>query len=171
MGAYGIPIIAVSVTLAALGFSIFSTVYSNLVHSAEMADGNAIQSGGRKSYLYWSGLSNHLRELVKSRAYSANLCYLSLLSIVATLILYLISAPDFSGTLMKSFCAGTFVLSVVLLGVALFFATFLWGHKRAKGQKGKEHKGFLWLLLKVLRKVFWPVYAHAERLPFDLSEE
>ncbi|HEY55487.1 MAG TPA: hypothetical protein G4N91_04345 [Dehalococcoidia bacterium] len=162
MDLYGVALIAIAFTLAALGFSIFNTVYSSLVHNAEMAEGNSLQSN-TMTRSYWRKAMNNFRELARSRAYSANLCYLSLLSIATTLILYLISAPNFSGTVINWFCVGTFLLALVLLGSALVFATFLIGYRKAIKPQSKEH-GFL---LRLLRKFFWPVYADVKGLTED----
>jgi small-conductance mechanosensitive channel len=152
----GIPLIPISITLAALGFSIFSTIYSNLVHDAEMAEGNVFQSSGT-SYRYWRKASNNFRELARSRAYSANLCYLSLLFIIAALITYF--TP-----LTKYVCFATFVIGVMLLIVALIFAAFFVGYRRATKRASKKRGGFRRCLLKLLHRFLWPVNPNVKRL-------
>jgi len=79
-----IAAISAVLTLSALGFSIFASIYSNLLHTAEMADGNALQ-GNEISKPYWCKASNRLRNQVKLRAYSANCCFYSLISIIVCL--------------------------------------------------------------------------------------
>jgi hypothetical protein len=155
LGQYGMPLIAICLTLAALGFSIFGTIYSNLVHSAEMAEGNALQSKG-KPFQYWGNLSCTLRNLVRSRAYSANLCYLSLLLTIVSLVLLLFSAPNFTHTLRMGFCIGTFKVAVALLFAALFVAAFYSGYKKSIKLEIKRHGKLCKCLLKLLR-LFWPV--------------
>jgi dolichol kinase len=159
----GVPLIAISVTLAALGFSIFSSIYSNLVHSAQMADGNAIQ-GDATARRNWLKLSIHLRELARSRAYSANLCYLGLLFTIFTLIIYFTPLTEYV-------CFATLVISLVLLITALVFASFLVGSKRSGKRKVKKRGNFCDRLMKLLFRVLWPVDSNVKRLPLDCSEE
>ena len=104
-----IVVISTFLAIEVLGFSIFASIYSNLTHNAEMADGNALQ-GNEISILYWRKLSNKLRGLARSRAYSANWCFWGL---VASII-----------TLATQFCLIAFSISIIFLCIALALARF-----------------------------------------------
>ena len=154
-----IPIITISLTLAALGFSIFGTIYSNLIHNAEMAWGNMLQCNtGDTALSYWRKAERNFRRLAKVRAYLANFCYLSLLFIIATLILYLFSCTCYSIT---------FLIAIVFLFMALVVAFVVallpcrcWNYIKPKT---KKRRMFSRCLLRVWR-LLWPLDTGVPRL-------
>jgi len=113
-------ILGILLTLAVLGFSIFGSVYSNLMRNAEMADGNELQCNVI-SKVYWIKASRHFRGLARSRAITANLCCWSLGFIIITLIVFF--------SLRGYFCLATFIIAVIFLIVASFFTVVLFGRK------------------------------------------
>jgi len=151
----GMPIIAVFLTLAALGFSIFGTIYSNLIHNAEMAEGNALQPNVILQ-AYWLKASRRFRGLARSRAYSANLCFWSLLLIIITLILFF--------TPLRIPCLVTFIIAGVFLVIALIVAKRLCGYKKSSKletkRDGKLINCFLWCRC-------WPINPDVPRLTED----
>jgi hypothetical protein len=115
---HGVLVIPVSLTLAALGFSIFGTIYSNLIHNAEMAEGNLIQrTVGTRAYSYWCKASKNFRELAKLRAYTANLFFWSLVAIIVSLIAHFAPWPE-------KVCPITFIIAVSLLIIAIVIVPF-----------------------------------------------
>jgi hypothetical protein len=153
MDQYGITLIAIIFTLAALGFSIFGSIYSNLVQNERIAEINKLQSN-KESRLYWVRISRHFRDLARSRAYSTNLCAWSLLFAIVTLVLYLISAPSFSGTVINWFCVGTFSFAVMFLGISVSLAAFYSGSKKTAEVKVNKLCRCLLKLLGFLWKLF-----------------
>jgi hypothetical protein len=117
------PVIAAFITLAALGFSIFGAIYSNLTHNVRMADGNARQSTG-EAKSYWRESLAIFKEQAKRRAYSASLFCWSLFLSIVTLILYQVGEPDFTNAVINVFCVVTFAVAVLLFGVALKIVVF-----------------------------------------------
>ena len=147
----GTVIIAALLTLAALGFSIYGAIYSNITHNIEMADGNARFD-----------LSKNLRKLAIRRAHTANLFYLSLVLTIATLLLYLIAYPGFDNNALMNAYAGTFVVAVVLLIIAAVMVMLPLGKDiRRKCNKPNRFwrclKKLCRFLLKTLLRVIWPI--------------
>ena len=155
LGEHGVLVITISLTLAALGFSIFGSIYSNLIHNAEMAKGNALQCNGI-SKAYWLQVLRNFRRLARSRAITTNLCFWSLVLIIIALIMFVLP--------LKNSCSGaiailvTFFIALALLITALLFAGLLVGYKR----RGK--------LIKCLLKLWCirhPISPNPPRLPED----
>lgn len=120
-----IGIIAVILTITVLGFSIFASLYSNLLHNAETADGNMLDSKKNvRARNYWITLSATLRNQVQSRALSANLCFCGLVSFIPTFILHYLS-ENIGWAIPLSISLG-----FVLVATANFLLN---GHSQRKG--------------------------------------
>jgi hypothetical protein len=126
----GIGIIAIFITLAALGFSIFSAIYSNYTHNIRMADASAVQcinEGFRqswRSYQSWHRVSIDFRDFAIRRAYTASLFAWSLFFAIVTLILYLIATPNFTNDALNRSFLGTSAFALLLFVTAVTIALF-----------------------------------------------
>jgi predicted PurR-regulated permease PerM len=139
-------IIAAILTITVLGFSIFASLYSSLLHNAETADGNMLQSNKVQAQTYWIRFSAILREQVQSRAFSANLCFWSLVSFIATFILHYLYEKT---------------LWAIPLSISLGFVFVATANFILNGTS--QHKGFV-RYLKYFRR---PIIPEPDRLTKD----
>jgi Flp pilus assembly protein TadB len=183
----GVGIIAIFVTLAALGFSIFGTIYSNITQNIKMADVNASNNNdGRgkndsknKIHKRWTELSNHLRGQARRRAYSSNLCFWSLLTSIIALITYAVCSSEWTYSVILIIAAILLIIAVIIAWVPLKTEE---SNKRQDKKRCRFCRCFLrslrvfcyiiglplWLLLGIFCCLEnYPVNPEVEKLPLD----